>query len=241
MRRVARLYSSTVGMKWVMALSGLIFVGFVVNHMIGNLKAFLGPEAFNEYAIGLRELGHPIVPTGGLLLIARIVLIVALIAHVHAAITLSRRSRAARTTSYKKRAPMEFSYASRTMRWGGIILFLFVVYHLAHMTFGIQGVPGVDPSFVHIHQNAAGELEAEAFMNLVTGFSNPLVAVLYFLAMGALCFHLYHGVWSAFQTLGLNHPKYNGLRRPLAAGLALFVFAGFSAVPIAILIGVIHL
>ncbi len=241
MRRVVRLYSSTVGMKWVMAITGLIFVGFVLNHMVGNLKAFLGPEAFNAYAIGLREIGHPLIPTGAVLWIARIVLLGAFVAHVHAAVTLSRRSRAARSGRYKRRAALNFSYASQTMRWGGIILLLFIVYHLLHMTIGIQGVPGVDPSFTHIHLGESGELEAQAFRNLVTGLSNPLVTFAYLIAMSALCFHLYHGLWSAMQSLGANHPKYNGLRRPLALGLALAVFVGFSAVPIAILVGAIHL
>ncbi len=224
MGRVATLYRSSVGKKWVMAVTGAILVGFVVLHMAGNLKAFQGAESFNAYAEFLREVGYPAVPHEGVLWLLRVVLLVAVALHVHAAVVLTRMSRAARPQGYAKQESLVFSYASRTMRWGGVILLAFVVYHLLHMTTGT-----VHPDFT------AGD----AYGNLVRGFRSPVVALAYVVAMGALCFHLYHGIWSAFQTLGLNHPKYNGLRRPLAAVVAMVVFLGFILVPVAVQTGML--
>ena len=217
MRRVATLYRTTVGKKVLMAVSGLVLFGFVFGHMLGNLKMLAprtedGQYAMDVYAEFLRDMGYPLVPHEGLLWLVRIVLLLAVAVHVVAAFQLWSRSRKARKSDYGKEENLSFSYASRTMRWGGVILVLFIVYHILHFTTG------------DLHMS----FEAGAVhQNYVNAFQNPLVYLVYFVAQAALCFHLYHGVWSFFQTLGLNHPKYNRFRRPFAAIFALVVFVGF--------------
>ena len=228
MRRVATLYRTTVGKKVLMAASGVVLFGFVFVHMLGNLKMLFPPAdghfAMDVYAEFLREIGYPLVPHEGVLWLARLVLLGAVAIHVMSAVQLSQLSRAARPTGYAKEQSLSLSYASRTMRWGGVILLLFIVYHILHFTTG-----QAHSSFVAgaVHQN------------YVSAFQNPLIFGVYLLAQTALCFHLYHGVWSIFQTLGLNHPKYNHLRRPFAVGFALVVFVGFLTPPTLVLAGVI--
>ncbi|MEZ4414738.1 MAG: succinate dehydrogenase cytochrome b subunit [Gemmatimonadota bacterium] len=220
------LWNSTVGKKIVMAGSGILLVGFVLGHMAGNLKVFLGAAAFNHYAEWLREVGEPALPRGVALWLVRALLLAAVLVHIVAAWQLARRSRAARPTGYQKEQALSFSYASRTMRWGGVILLLFIVYHLLHFTIGT-----VHPDFDR----------ADPFRNLVIGFSNPLIVLVYAVAMGALCFHLYHGVWSVFQTLGFVGEHRGGWRRSLAAAIALGLFAGFMSVPLAVTFGLVGL
>lgn len=229
MRRVATLYRTTVGKKVMMAVSGLVLCGFVFVHMLGNLKMLASPDATGRYAMDvyaefLRDFGYPLVPHEGVLWIARLVLLAAVGIHIVAAIQLTRASRAARPTGYAKEEDLSLSYASRTMRWGGAVLALFIVYHILHFTTG-----QAHGSFV------AGAVHA----NFVAAFRSPVVYGVYALAQTALCLHLYHGVWSFFQTLGLNHPKYNHLRRPCAAGVALVVFVGFLTPPTLVLAGVV--
>lgn len=231
MQRVVTLYQSTVGKKAMMAVSGIVLFGFVLSHMIGNLKMLLGVNeegvyAMDAYAEFLREMGYPLVPHGGVLWIARIVLLAAVGIHIVAAIQLSQRSRAARGSAYKKQEPLSFSYASRTMRWGGVIIALFIVYHILHFTTG-----QAHSQFVY----------GEVYRNYVVAFQNPLIFAFYLIAQTALCFHLFHGVWSVFQTLGANHPRYNHLRRPFAVGYALVVFVGFMLPPVLVLTGVLTL
>ncbi len=228
MRRVATLYRTTVGKKVLMAVSGLILFGFVFTHMLGNLKMLLPPEgghfAMDVYAEFLREIGYPLVPHQTLLWVARLGLLGAVFIHILSAVQLSQASRAARPQGYAKEESLSLSYASRTMRWGGVILLLFIVYHILHFTTG-----QAHSSFVAgaVHQN------------YVAAFQSPLVYLVYLVAQTALCFHLYHGVWSFFQTLGLSHPKYNHLRRPFAVGFALVTFVGFLTPPTLVLAGVI--
>jgi succinate dehydrogenase / fumarate reductase cytochrome b subunit len=228
MRRVATLYSTTVGKKVLMAASGVVLFGFVFVHMLGNLKMLFPPSdghyAMDVYAEFLREIGYPLVPHTGVLWLARFVLVGAVAIHVMSAVQLSQLSRAARPTGYAKEQSLSLSYASRTMRWGGVILLLFIIYHILHFTTG-----QAHSSFVAgaVHQN------------YVSAFQNPLIFGVYLLAQTALCFHLYHGVWSFFQTLGLSHPKYNHLRRPFAIGFAVVVFVGFLTPPTLVLAGVI--
>ncbi|MEE8116838.1 MAG: succinate dehydrogenase cytochrome b subunit [Gemmatimonadales bacterium] len=225
MRRVVTLYRSSVGKKVIMAVTGVVWVGFVVAHMVGNLKAFQGAEKIDHYGEFLREMGAPVFGHGQLLWVLRIGLIVTIVVHVLAATQLTLMSWRARPVSYKVAPHMELSYASRTMRWGGVIIGLFVIYHLMHFTVG-NVHPDFEPGGVH--------------HNLVVGFRSWPVALVYIVAMGALAVHLYHGVWSMFQTLGINHPKYNRYRRPLAAVLAAAVFVGFVSVPIGVLAGAIQ-
>jgi succinate dehydrogenase / fumarate reductase cytochrome b subunit len=225
MRRVLSLYRSSVGKKILMAVTGVIFVLFVLAHMYGNLKAFYGSEKFNHYAEFLREMGAPIFGRGQLLWVFRIVLLAAVGIHVLMAIQLWLLSRSARPVSYVKGLQSEEStYASRTIRWGGVIIFVFVVYHLLHFTIGTA-----HPSFV----------PGAAYENLVIGFQSWPVVLAYAVALGALCLHLYHGVWSALQTLGANHVRYNKYRRPLAVIVAAAVFVGFMTVPAAVVAGII--
>lgn len=224
MTRVGALYHSSVGKKIAMAASGAILIVFVIFHMYGNLKAFNGAEAFNAYAEGLRSFGAPIFGHGHILWALRILLLVAVIIHIVAAYQLGRKSYAARPVRYDRFESLTFSYASRTMRWGGVIILLFVIYHLMHLTFG-----NVHPDFV------AGDV----YHNFVAGFSVWPVSVVYILAMIPLGLHLYHGIWSMFQTVGINNPRINGWRRPLAAVIAAVIVLGNISFPIAVLTGII--
>lgn len=224
MRRVYSLYSTSVGKKVTMAASGAIFVLFVIVHMLGNMKVFLGPETFNHYAEGLRELGQPFLQRGWGLWIFRVVLVSALLIHVIAAWQTSRQSWAARGHKYRKRDSLVFHFASRTMRWGGVVLFLFITYHILHLTTGT-----LHPDFV----------PGDAYHNFVAGFRSVPTSVVYMAAMIALGFHLYHGTWSAFQTLGWDGPRIRRFREPLALGVALVVVLGNLSFPVAVLTGLI--
>ncbi|MDT8437206.1 MAG: succinate dehydrogenase cytochrome b subunit [Gemmatimonadota bacterium] len=222
MSRVSALYGTSVGKKITMAVSGAIFVLFVLAHWFGNLKVFLGPDAFNHYAEGLREFGEPFLGRGWFLWAFRAGLIGALVVHVWSAWSLTRQSWAARGTKYKKTAPLNMDAASSTMRWGGVVLFLFVTYHILHLTTGT-----LHPDFV----------PGDAYHNFVAGFQSVPVSALYVLAMIALGLHLYHGTWSAFQTLGLDGPTALPIRRPLALAIALVVAGGNILFPVAVLTG----
>ena len=208
-----------------MALTGAILVLWVIGHMLGNLKAFLGPQSINQYAEGLRTVGEPFFPRGSILWMVRIVILASVGIHILAATQLTLLSRSARSVGYRKAPHLEQSYASRTMRWGGVIILLYVIYHLLHLTFG-----RVHPDFV------AGDV----YHNLVTGFQAWPVVAAYVVATAALMFHLYHGIWSATQTLGAAHPHYDRFRRALSASVAVLLFAGFVSVPAAVLLGVVR-
>ena len=226
MRPVMSLWNSTVGKKIAMAVTGTILILFVFGHMVGNLKVYQGPEAFNHYAEGLRTFGAPFFGESQLLWIIRLVLLAAVLIHILAAVQLTLRSRSARAVGYKRwDGDLVFSYASRTMRWGGVIILLFVVYHLMHFTFG-----NAHPDFV----------PGDAYHNLVVGFRSWPVAVAYIAAMVPLGFHLYHGFWSMLQSLGLNNEKYNRLRRPTAAVLALLIVLLNISFPVAVLTGIVR-
>jgi succinate dehydrogenase / fumarate reductase cytochrome b subunit len=218
------VYGSAVGKKAVMAVTGIILFGFVLLHMVGNLKLYEGPQVLNSYAGFLRTVGSPAIPTSGLLWLVRAVLLVAVVLHVWAAWQVTRMSRAARPHGYARRDVVQASYASRTMRWGGVIVLLFVVYHLLDLTFG-----EVNPSF------RAGDV----YHNVVASFSVWWVAAFYVAAQVALGFHLYHGLWSLFQSLGWNHPRFNRWRRGFATAFAWIITLGNISFPLAVLAGVI--
>lgn len=222
MRRVAALYRSSVGKKVLMAVTGFIWFGFLVGHMAGNLKAFLGAEHFDEYAHHLRVLGEPLLPAGAFLWSFRTFVFLAFVIHVYMAWQTSKTSWDARGQKYKKQKNLSFSGTSQFMRWGGVFILVFVVFHILHMTTG-----QAHPQFV------AGE----AYDNLIIGLSNPWVASFYVVAMVAICLHLYHGLWSMLQTVGAAHPKYKHLRRPAAIVVALAVFLGFITIPVSVLAG----
>jgi succinate dehydrogenase / fumarate reductase cytochrome b subunit len=224
MRRVVALYRSSVGKKILMAFTGFIWFGFLVGHVAGNLKAFQGAEAFDTYAHHLRIIGEPILPETGFLWAFRALMLAAFVIHAWLAWETSRSSWAARGTGYKKKENLNFDFASGLMRWGGVLILAFLVYHILHMTTGT-----LHPDFV----------EGEAYHNLVTGLSNPVVAGFYLVAMAAILLHLYHGIWSMFQTLGANHPKYSAMRRPLAVVISTLISLAFISVPVAVLAGMI--
>ncbi|MBT8478791.1 MAG: succinate dehydrogenase cytochrome b subunit [Gemmatimonadetes bacterium] len=225
MRRVYSLYSTSVGKKYTMAVSGAIFVLFVIVHMFGNLKVYLGPEAFNHYAEGLREFGEPFLGYEWFLWVFRAGLVAFLLIHTVAAWQTSRQSWAARGQKYKKQEKLVFHYASRTMRWGGVALLLFVVYHILHLTTGT-----LHPDFV----------PGDAYHNFVTGFRSVPVVAAYTLAMIALGLHLYHGIWSAFQTMGLDGPRTKRWRMPMALAVSLIVVLVNLSFPVAVYTGILQ-
>jgi succinate dehydrogenase / fumarate reductase cytochrome b subunit len=218
----AQLYRSSVGRKLLMALSGVVLLGFVVVHMLGNLKIFFGAKKFDAYAEFLREVGAPVLGHGQALWIARAVLLACVGVHVVAAVQLALASYRARRTRNVRQVDLSFSYASRTMRWGGAIVLAFVVYHLLHLTTGTLH-PGFDAR--------------SAYANVVRGFRVWPVAAAYVLAMAPLCLHIYHGMWSATQTLALRHPALCGWCRPAAGLVAAAVFLGNVSVPLAVWVG----
>ncbi|HEY5981694.1 MAG TPA: succinate dehydrogenase cytochrome b subunit [Microlunatus sp.] len=217
-------------MKAVMALSGLIMIGYLLAHMYGNLKVFAGQEAFDEYAHHLRTLGEPLLPYGGALWVIRIVLLVAIVAHVYSAVTLWRRDRNARggTSRYqssKAKRGVQRSYASFTLRWGGIIIILFVIYHLLHLTWNVVAPGGASDS---------------PYERLVNGFQIWWLVGVYTIAVLAVGLHLRHGVWSALTTLGANTSATTRRRLNLLAYVvAIAITAGFLLIPFSILFGVV--
>lgn len=225
-RQAISLTRSTIGKKVIMAVTGLIWIGYVVVHMYGNLKVFLGAEAFDSYAEGLRTLGEPLLGHSHLLLIARLVLIISLVLHVWAAVSLYGLARRARGTRYSVYRTQQANVAALSIRYGGLAILLFILYHLMHFTWG---VPGVHSDFRPGHP----------YHNLVVGFQSWPVVIVYLLALVALGLHLYHGTWSMFQTLGLNNRTYSRLLRLVALGLALVVSLGFAIVPLAVLFGMV--
>jgi succinate dehydrogenase / fumarate reductase, cytochrome b subunit len=240
MTGVLTLYRTSVGKKVIMALTGFILVGFVVFHMYGNTKMYLGPVAFNEYAEGLRKLGYPVFGYEHLLWVARAVLLGAGVLHIWSATALtmqSRKTTAASAVSGMKRYGEQkrlTGYAAYTMRFGGLLIFAFIIYHLLHLTFGVVGYEA--GAFIHPHDG-----KYEAYNNVVLGFQNPLIVGFYVLATIFLVLHLFHGVWSMFQTLGLNNSKYTGLLRGLAVLIAVTVVIGNISFPIAVMAGIVGL
>lgn len=224
--RAYGLWSSSVGKKITMAVSGLVLYGFVVVHMLGNLKVYMGKAEFNHYAEGLRSFGAPFFAHGQLLWVLRIILLASLLVHIAAVVKLAGQSKAARKHSYKKFDGLEFSYASRTMLWGGLLLLAFVIYHLMHLTFG-----NAHPRFI----------PGDAYNNFVAGFQQWPVSLAYIAAMIPLGMHMYHGFWSMLQTLGVNNPKYNKMRRPIALILSLIVVLLNISFPVSVLLGFVKL
>jgi succinate dehydrogenase / fumarate reductase cytochrome b subunit len=221
-RRPPRVAS--VQLKVVMALTGAVMLGYLVLHMLGNLKIFFGEQALNTYAAWLREVGEPALPGEGLLWIVRVVLLASVVAHIGAATILARRARAARPVKYAHRRPVSTSYASRTMRWGGVIILLFVIYHILDLTTGKLNPNG-----------QAGQV----YDNVVADFSRWYVTLAYVVAMVAVGFHVRHGVWSALQTLGRSSGPNQMRYKAIALVFAVVLTAGFLAVPFAVQFGLV--
>ncbi|MBZ5666608.1 MAG: succinate dehydrogenase cytochrome b subunit [Acidobacteriia bacterium] len=219
--RVAVAYKDTlVGRKVMMAVTGIVLFCFVVGHMLGNLQVFLGPAALDSYAVFLREFLH-----GGGLWLARTVLLASVGLHIWAATSLTLESWAARPIGYRMQRWRESTYASRTMVWSGPILASFVIYHILHFTTG-----SVHPDF----------LPGAVYHNVVSGFRVVPVSVFYIAAMLALGLHMYHGIWSMLQTLGLSHPRWNRLRFAFSTGVTLAVVLGNISIPVAVLAGIVR-
>ena len=214
-----RFWQTTVGKKVIMAVTGVILFGFVVGHLLGNLQIFLPPEKINNYAATLRA--HP-----ALLWIARITLLVAVVFHTWSSFQLWLLQREARPVSYVKKVNLHSTYASRTMAWSGPIILAFVVFHLLHLTFGT------------VHPGGRFETH-NVYNNVITGFQVWPVSLFYIIAMIMLCYHLYHGLWSMFQTLGITHPVYTPILRVLAKIVAILIAAGNISIPVAILARII--
>ena len=224
---LVELYRSALGKKYIMAITGIMLVGFVVAHMVGNLKMYLGPTQLDHYGEFLRELLVPILPRTWTLWILRIGLIGAFVLHIHSAFALTRINHAARHVKYQ--SPRDYiaaNWASRTMRQTGIIFAIFLVWHLFDLTF-----TGTGTTFVR----------GFPYENLARSLSRVPVALLYIVGNLALGIHLFHGVWSLFQSLGWNNPRFNLWRRYLAGGIAGIVVIGNVSFPIAVLAGIVHI
>jgi succinate dehydrogenase / fumarate reductase, cytochrome b subunit len=217
MSRALTFYSTSIGKKVVMAITGLILFGFVIGHMLGNLQVFMGANQMNAYAAMLKA-------NATLLWGVRIVLLVGVILHIVAAVQLTRMSQRSRPEGYHYKDVIQADYAARTMRWSGPIIAVFVIYHLLHFTTG-----SVHPQF-DVH---------DVYHNVISGFRVWPVSLFYIIAMVALAFHLWHGVWSLFQTLGLINPKSNKIIHRLAAIATLALVTGFISIPMAVLAGLI--
>jgi succinate dehydrogenase / fumarate reductase, cytochrome b subunit len=219
MSRLRLLWDSSVGKKMVMAATGLVWVAYLITHMLANLLVFQGPGKINAYSAFLHG-------TGGALWAARLVLMVTLVLHVVAAIQLSARQREARSVGYAAgRKPQVSTLASRTMRWGGALILAFLVFHILHFTVGTA-----HPSFI----------EGDPYHNVATGFHDLAVVVFYLIVMALIGLHLYHGLWSSGRSLGVAQPSPQPLRRSLAMVLALLIWLGFSVIPIAVYAGVVR-
>ncbi|MCB0353815.1 MAG: succinate dehydrogenase cytochrome b subunit [Bdellovibrionales bacterium] len=229
MTKILHFYRSTIGKKVIVAVSGLSLLLFVVGHVTGNLKAFGGIDPngqphLDAYAHFLRTAGSELFGYGGLLWIARIGLLLMLVLHVTAIIQLQALNAKARPVQYRQKQHRASSFAARYMFVGGLILFAFIIYHLLHFTTGT-----LHNSFI----------EGQVYHNVYIAFQNPLILVIYTIAMIALGFHLFHGTWSLFQTLGIDSPDKNTILRAVATVLACLVAVGFLAVPYAMFFGIL--
>jgi succinate dehydrogenase / fumarate reductase, cytochrome b subunit len=219
MNRLWLLWNSSVGKKVIMAVTGLVMVAYLITHVLANLLVFQGPANINAYSAFLHG-------TGGALWAARVVLLAALVLHVIAAVQLANRRFDARPVGYAGgREPQVSTWASRTIRWGGVLILVFLIYHILHFTIGTA-----HPDFA----------EGNPYHNVATGFRDLFVVVLYLIAMAAVGLHLYHGVWSSGRSLGVSPPSPNPLRRTVALVLALLIWLGFTIIPIAVYAGVVR-
>jgi succinate dehydrogenase / fumarate reductase, cytochrome b subunit len=220
------LYQSAVGKKWAMAVTGVMLLGFVLIHMIGNLKAYLGPEDLNHYGEWLREIAVPALPRTVFLWLLRGGLIAAFAVHMHAAWSLTRMNHRARPAKYaSNRDYVAANFASRTMRWTGIIVILFVIFHLADLTWG-----SANPEFVR----------GEPYHNMVESFSRLPVAAAYIVANLALAVHIFHGAWSLFASLGVSNPRLVRFRRSFAGAFAALILIGNISFPVMVQANVIQ-
>lgn len=231
-RSVRRPVLSNFTLKVIMAVTGVIFALFVLVHMIGNLKVYQGAEHFNAYAVWLRTLLEPLFPYEGILWALRIVLLACLVGHVGGAAILVSRARAARGPFRRRRMPLR-SFLARTMPVSGIVLLLFVIFHLLDLTTGTP--PAASANFEH------GSVEtSHAYENLVSSFQRPEVALFYILAMLVLGMHVAHGLWTATHDLGVTGKRLRAVALAVSGVFALAVMVGNISIPVAVLLGVVQ-
>jgi succinate dehydrogenase / fumarate reductase cytochrome b subunit len=216
--------TSSVFKKVVMAISGIILVLYLIAHMIGNLKAFSGAEDFNHYSEWLRTIGNPALPGATALWLIRVVLLVAVLAHMWAAVSLWRQAKRARPQAYVTKKSVAQSYASRTMRWGGVIILAFIIFHILDLTLGAVNAEGRD---------------GEPFDRMLASFQNPVVTAFYAISVILVGMHLRHGIWSATQTLGQSNRRREVTVNYAATAIATVLTIGFLLTPFAVLFGLI--
>jgi len=217
--RAVSFWQSTNGKKIVMAVTGAILFAFVIGHMLGNLQVFVGAERLNAY-------GHFLHSLGEILWAERIVLLAAVVLHITATVQLALRNKKARPVGYSRKEAINSSYASRTMYWSGPIVLAFVIFHLLHLTAGI-----IDPNNAYT--------EGDVYRNVVAGFQVWWVSVWYIFAVSLLGVHLRHGIWSMFQSVGINHPRYTPLLKNAAIWIAVIIVLGYISIPISVLLGLV--
>ena len=224
--RAVRFYAAPIGKKAVMAVTGVILFGYVVGHLIGNLQIYAAdPDQINRYAAFLHSPAN-VIPLWAI----RAFLLAAVILHITASLQLWVQNRAARPVAYVKKDDVPASYAARTMRWGGLIILAFIVFHVLHLTVG---------AVVPLQDVGGNPVTPDVHHNVIAGFQNPWISGFYILAMVLLCMHLYHGLWSLFQSLGLNHPRYSPRIKQGAAIVAILIAIGNCSIPLAVLTGLL--
>jgi succinate dehydrogenase / fumarate reductase, cytochrome b subunit len=229
MNIIQRFFRSTLGKKYIMAVTGVMLFLFVITHLIGNLQIFLGPDTINEY-------GRFLHTKPAMVWAARLGLLGLVALHIWSAVTLAARNRAARASSYGSYQVVASSYASRTMLMSGLIVLAFIVYHLLHFTVQAQAINLTGQDF-STFQDSLGRHDIHRMM--VVGFSNVWVSGFYVLGVGLLCLHLSHGVSSMFQSLGLRNRAYSKMIDGMALGMAIFLFLGYISIPVAVLTGLV--
>jgi succinate dehydrogenase / fumarate reductase, cytochrome b subunit len=233
MNIIANVFQSSVGKKYVMAVTGLVLLLFVIGHLVGNLQIFLGPEAINRYGYFLQSNPELIWP-------ARLGLLLMVGLHIWSATKISLENKAARPVGYEVYQPVGSSYASRTMLMGGSVVFVFIVYHLLHYTAEARFLNLTGQNFAAFMERLPGQVPAERhdiFKMMVVGFSQPLVSGFYVLGLALLCLHLSHGASSMFQSLGWKNEAYRPLLDKAARVVAVLIFLGYTSIPVAILCG----
>jgi succinate dehydrogenase / fumarate reductase cytochrome b subunit len=223
-----RLYRSTIGKKAIMAVTGLILVAFVIGHMAGNLQVFLGAAKINGYSAFLKS-------TGELLWMVRLGLLIAVLLHILMAWQLTQIKKRARPVAYDMREPQVSTFAARSMRWGGVLLLAFIVFHILHFTTGTVFPLASRPDPLY-----PAFSPTDVYGNVISAFHTPWVVAVYVVAMWFLMLHLFHGAWSSVRTLGLTKPSAHPLHRRIATAIALVVWLGFTVVPIAVFFGLIR-
>lgn len=226
--RAVRFYEAPIGKKAVMAITGVILFGYVVGHLLGNLQIYSSdPEQINHYAAFLHNPANAI-PLWAI----RTFLLAAVVLHITASVQLWNQNRIARPIGYVKKNDVPASYAARTMIWSGPIVGAFIIFHVLHLTVG---------AVLPLEDVGGNAVTPDVYHNVIAGFQNVGVSAFYIIAMILLCMHLYHGLWSMFQSMGINHPRYTPLLKKGAAIVAILIAIGNCSIPIAVMTGLLHL